>query len=219
MKSLSVILFLVMISSTVMASLSARKASLAKDLYEVLLTETEESFQADLKEGLVFKESSLTQYEAIVQELCQEFKAPTCPRVYFTSKESNQIAANYPNSVLQINKKSAQRLNKDEMTFILAHEFAHHFLAHSKLRIEKIADIVVENSIVVTEESTTLATAFLYPGVLEYHHQSERDADDFAFSYIAQKGLHINCSEMFKKILNGEQVSTDQHDLPTDRCR
>lgn len=217
MKLAAAIISIVFISSTVFAA--TFREALEKNLWDSLIAETDAVLAENLANGTVFKDASLAKYEKMIKTLCADFHDIQCMPVYFTKNTGLDIAAAYPNQVIQINKQAVADLSDDEVLFVLAHEYGHHHFKHSRNLVKLTAKFVYENGIVVTDEMTVLNSSFIFKGTVPYYHKVERQADDFAFKYLAKKHHTIDCEALFKKLLNGQKASTDMHDSPGERCR
>ena len=198
---------------------TAMQISLQKEIFGILISDTEEVHGEYKSKGIFYKNANLAKYQAIFADICANDKAQTCPPVYFTKRQEQGIASMYPNGVLALNEELMARLTLDEVSFILAHEFGHFHLAHSKRRIKVLAKAIVDNSIPLREPEQALAAAGFLSEVREIHHVYEREADAYGYAYIAKKGIAIDCLRLYHKIAGDEPVSTDKHDPIEERCR
>lgn len=198
---------------------SAMQISLQKEVYGILLSDTAEVQQEYRADGTFYTSDALAPYRSILKTICAEAARSDCPDITFTKRTLQGIAAMYPNGVLALNEELMARLTLDEATFILAHEFGHFHLAHSKRRIKVLAKAIVDNSIPLLEPEQALAAAGFLSEVREIHHVYEREADAYGYAYIAKKGIAIDCLRLYHKIAGDEPVSTDKHDPIEERCR
>ena len=198
---------------------SAMQISLQKEVYGILLSDTAEVHREYRVDGTFYTSDALRIYRSILNSICTDALQADCPEIVFTKRTLQGIAAMYPNGVLALNETLMARLNLDEATFILAHEYGHFHLAHSKRRMKVLAKAIVDNSIPLREPEQALGAAGFLPEVREIHHAYEREADAYGYAYIAKKGIVLDCLRMYHKIAGDEQVSTDKHDPIEERCR
>lgn len=197
---------------------TAMQVSLQKEIYDKLISDSDE-VQAEYKEnGRMYKSENLDKYKAIFAAICEQDKAQVCPEVWFTKRTEQGIASMYPNGVLVINEEIVGRINDSEATFLLAHEYAHYKFNHSRQRMTVIAKSVVDNAYMIREPEQALAYGFLFNGVKEAHYDYENQADAYGFAYVASKGIKFECEKMFLKISEGEPISNDKHDSVAKRC-
>ena len=124
----------------------------------------------------------------------------------------------YPNKVLVLNENDLAKLNKEEVTFILAHEFAHFYMNHSYIKSEEVARIVVHEGIHIIDVERLVPAAFMLPGMKDVHYKIEDQADIFATNYMKMKGYNINCENLFVK-LGSKTESNDTHKITKERCK
>ena len=198
---------------------SAMQISLQKEVYGILLSDTADVHREYRADGTFYTSDALRIYRSILNSICTDAVQANCPDIVFTKRTLQGIAAMYPNGVLALNEELMARLTLDEATFILAHEFGHFHLAHSKRRIKVLAKAIVDNSIPLLEPEQALAAAGFLSEVREIHHVYEREADAYGYAYIAKKGIAIDCLRLYHKIAGDEPVSTDKHDPIEERCR
>lgn len=197
---------------------TAMQISLQKEIYGLLISDSDE-VQAEYKEkGIMYKNEKLGTYKAIFADICARGKTESCPDVWFTKRTEQGIASMYPNGILVINEEIVGRIDLNEATFLLAHEYAHYKLNHSKQRMKVIAKSVVDNAYMIREPEQALAYAGFFNGVKEAHYDYENQADAYGFAYIVEKGVKIECDKMFLKIADGAVISNDQHDSVAKRC-
>ena len=188
-----------------------------KNVYSQLLDETSEQEKEYINGKVFYKDDNLNKYLIFVETLCKKYiNKKDCPNLYYTT--NNIVAAMYPNGTLVMNKEKMTLLNDNEYQFILAHEFAHWYYEHSKLRAKEIAKSVVNNGIFVSDVEKLLGVAFLLPGMSDVHKGFEKQADNFAFEYLKENNISINCKEMFKKLVKEDKISEDKHDSVDIRC-
>lgn len=197
---------------------TAMQMSLQKEIYGLLISDTDE-VQAEYKEkGIMYKSEKLEKYKTIFAAICEQDKASPCPEVWFTKRDAQGIAAMYPNGVLVINEDIVSRINDNEATFLLAHEYAHYKFNHSKQRMKVIAKSVVDNAYMIREPEQALQYGSFFNGVKEAHYDYENQADAYGFAYVMAKGIKIECEKMFLKIADGAVISNDKHDSVAKRC-
>lgn len=197
---------------------SAMQISLQKELYGILISDSDE-VQAEYKaKGTFYKNDQLAQYQKAFALVCERDNAAVCPEVFFTKRTEQGIASMYPNGVLVLNEELASRINGNEMAFLLSHEYAHYKFNHSKQRMVVIAKSVVDNGVMIRDPEQALAVAGFIPSVREAHYAYEGESDAYGFSYIAKYGIAIDCGKMFAKITGGEAISNDKHESVDKRC-
>ena len=197
---------------------TAMQISLQKEIYGILISDTDE-VQAEYKEkGVMYKNEKLDKYKAIMGAICLRDKAVACPEVYFTKRVQQGIASMYPNGVLVINEEIAARINDNEAAFLVAHEYAHYKFNHSKQRMTVIAKSVSDHGYMIREPEQALQYGSMFNGVREAHYDYENQADAYGFSYVEEKGFKIECEKMFSKIAGGAVISNDKHDSVSKRC-
>lgn len=196
----------------------AMQISLQKEVYGILISDTDE-VQAEYKQkGVMYRNDKLAKYQKMFDAICASDKAEVCPEIYFTTRTEQGIASMYPNGVLTINEEIARRINDNEATFLLAHEYAHYKYNHSKQRMKVVANAIVENAIMIREPEQALGAAGFLPGVREAHYMYEKEADAYGFAYVTQQGIKLECENMFLKIAGGDTISNDKHDSVAQRC-
>ena len=197
---------------------TAMQISLQKEIYGILISDTDE-VQTEYKEqGVMYKNDKLDKYKAILGAICERDRANVCPEVYFTKRVQQGIAAMYPNGVLVINEAIAARINDNEATFLVAHEYAHYKFNHSKQRMTVIAKSVADHGYMIREPEQALQYGSMFNGVKEAHYDYENQADAYGFAYVVEKGLKLECEKMFLKIADGAVISNDKHDSVAKRC-
>ena len=197
---------------------SAMEISLQKEIYGILISDSDE-VQAEYKEnGVMYTNEKLDVYKNILSSICEQDNAKVCPEVYFTKRMEQGIASMYPNGVLSINEAIIGRINDNEATFLLAHEYAHYKFNHSKQRMKVIAKSVADHGYMIREPEQALAYAGFFNGVKEAHYEYENQADAYGFAYLSAKGKKIECEKMFFKIAHGAVISNDKHDSVAKRC-
>lgn len=197
---------------------TAMQMSLQKEIYGILISDSDE-VQAEYKEkGIMYKSEKLDVYKTIFADICARDKAESCPEVWFTKRTESGIASMYPNGILVINEDIVGRITLNEATFLLAHEYAHYKFNHSKQRMKVIAKSVVDNAYMIREPEQALAYAGFFKGVKEAHYDYENQADAYGFAYVKEKGVKFECEKMFLKIADGAVISNDKHDSVAKRC-
>ena len=197
---------------------TAMQISLQKEIFGILISDTEEVHGEYKSKGIFYKNANLAKYQAIFADICANDKAQTCPPVYFTKRQEQGIASMYPNGVLAINESIIERIDDNGATFVLAHEYAHYKLSHSKQRMKVIAKSVVDNAYPIREPEQALAYGGMFEGVKNAHYDYEDQADAYGFAYVKSKGIVLDCNKMFAAIAGGEVVSNDKHDTVDKRC-
>lgn len=217
------------------------KNVMQKEIWSIILTDTFELQKEELKEGIIFKEYSdfnLLKYQEWMTEICVEEKTSSCPEVFFTKKTNIAVAAMYPNGKMYLNVKMlpltrdntkdkisnlfpevARGLTDDEIYFAVAHEMGHFVLQHSLKNTIFMADSIVENGFMVGDMEKIVAVSFMVPGMRDYHHKIEDEADQFAIKYMKKKNIKVDCLKMFEKMIGEEKVSTEQHAGTEERCK
>lgn len=196
----------------------AMQIALQKNLYEILISDTLE-IQAEYREKKSsYKNESLIPYEKILKEICDNYNAKKCPEVYLTDREGKGLASMGPTGILSLNEQMLKKININEATFIIAHEYAHYKLSHSKERMKVIAKSISDHAIMIREPEQALAISMMLPNVKEAHYKYENEADAYAFNYINNNKIKIDCEKMFLSILNGKVISTDNHESFEKRC-
>ncbi len=204
-----------------LVQINALKNAIQKEVWGVILMDTFELQQEELKEGIIFKEYkgfNASKYQNLMVDICVENKQKTCPEIYLTNKKNITVAAMYPNGKMYLNVNMLDRLSENEILFSIAHEMGHFVNNDSFRNTQKIADSIVDNTMIVTDVEKWARASFLLPGMRDFHHSIEDQADVFAIKYMNSRNLKINCNEMFSKMTNNEQVSTDQHATVDVRC-
>lgn len=202
--------------------LNYMKNAMQKEIWSIILTDTFELQQQELKEGIIFKEEgkhNVAKYQEWMTEICVEEKTPSCPEAYFTRKKNIPVASMYPNGKMYLNIDLIDRLNDDEVYFAIAHEMGHFVLQHSFKNTQFMANSIGDNGLMVADMEKWVAASFMIPGMREFHHKVEAEADQFAVKYIKKKNIKINCLAMFKRMIGDEKVSTDQHAGTEERCQ
>lgn len=193
------------------------KSRLQKNLYDLIISQSNEYLNEKVKDGSFSLNRQKDRYTKIMAELCDVQRTLHCPPTYFANKKEDQksvgIGSMYPNKVMVLYKELADQLSHVEISFIIAHEFAHFKYYHSVLRSYVLADAVVDGGFIVTEEENILGVAGFLPGIPEFHREMETQADVFAAKYLKSKGLTFDCDKMFEKLTMTEdqEVTTDQH--------
>lgn len=197
---------------------TAMQISLQKELYGILISDSNE-VQAEYKsQGIMYKSDKLAPYQQAFDLICERDKASPCPEVFFTKRTEQGIASMYPNGVLVLNEVLMSRINDKEAAYLLAHEYGHYKFNHSKQRMVVIAKSVVDNGIMIREPEQALGAAGFFPGVRDAHYAYENEADAYGFAYIKKHGMVIDCMKMFATIAGGEAISNDKHDSIEKRC-
>lgn len=197
---------------------TAMQIALQKEVFGILVSDSDEAQEGYRKEGIFYRNANMAQYQDIFTTICTRDGQVPCPEVYFTKRTEQGIASMYPNGVLVMNEADMGRINLNEATFILAHEFAHYKMSHSKQRSKVIAQSVVDNAIMIREPEQAVGTSMFLPGVKEAHYDYENQADAYGFAYVTKYGIKIDCTSMFLKIANGEVINNDKHDSVAKRC-
>lgn len=200
------------------AGATAMQISLQKEIYGIVLSDTQEAQNGYKDQGIMYQAPGLAKYQAIMQSICQHDGEAVCPPVYFTKRVEQGIAAMYPNGVLVLNDDMIKRITHDEAVFVLAHEYAHYKFAHTKQRMLVIAKSVVDNAYMIKEPEHALAYAGFFLGVKDAHYAYENQADAYGFDYIKAMGIQIDCNAMMQRIAGDEKVSTDKHSSISERC-
>lgn len=198
------------------------KGAMQKEIWSIILTDTFELQQEELKTAKIFKEDDkfkISKYQEWMTEICVEEKTSSCPEVFFTRKDNIQVASMYPNAKMYLNIDVLNRLTDDEVYFAVAHEMGHFVLQHSFKRTQAMAESIVENGFMVAEMEKMVAASFMIPGMRDFHHEVEAQADMFAVKYIKKKKIKIDCEKMFEKMINGGVVSTEKHAGTAQRCK
>ena len=133
------------------AGATAMQISLQKEIYGIVLSDTQEAQNGYKEQGIMYQAPGLAKYQAIMQSICQHDSEAGCPSVYFTKRVEQGIAAMYANGVLVLNDDMIKRITHDEAVFVLAHEYAHYKFAHTKQRMTVIAKSVVDNAYMIKE--------------------------------------------------------------------
>lgn len=197
---------------------TAMQISLQKEIYGILISDTDE-VQAEYKEkGIMYKSEKLKKYKTMLNAICTRDNARVCPEIYFTKRVEQGIASMYPNGVLVINEAIIGRIDDNEAMFLLAHEYAHYKFNHSKQRMTVIAKSVADHGYMIREPEQALQYGGMFNGVREAHYEYENQADAFGFSYVIANGTKIECEQMFLKIAGGSIISNDKHDSVAARC-
>lgn len=197
---------------------SAMQIALQKELYGILISDTDEVQSFYRKEKLSYKNDSMISYENILKEICKKDNAERCPEMYLTSREGKGVVSMGPTGILSLHEEMIKRIDMNEATFIIAHEYAHYKFNHSKQRMKVIAQSVSDHAIMIREPEQALDFSMFFPNVREAHYDYENQADIYGFNYIHSLNIKINCEEMFLKLLNGEIISTDKHETIAKRC-
>lgn len=200
------------------AGATAMQISLQKEIYGIVLSDTQEAQNGYKEQGIMYQAPGLAKYQAIMQSICQHDSEAGCPSVYFTKRVEQGIAAMYPNGVLVLNDNMIKRITHDEAVFVLAHEYAHYKFAHTKQRMTVIAKSVVDNAYMIKEPEDALAYSMFFLGVKDAHYAYEHQADAYAFDYIKAKNIQIDCNGMMQRIAGDVVVSTDKHSSISERC-
>lgn len=217
------------------------KNAMQKEIWSIILTDTFELQKEELKEGIIFKEYSdfnLLKYQEWMTEICVEEYTSSCPEVFFTKKDNITVAAMYPNGKMYLNVKMLpltkdntknklsnllpeleKDLTDDEIYFAIAHEMGHFVLQHSLKNTIFMADSIVENGFMVGDMEKIVAVSFMVPGMRDYHHKVEDEADQFAVKYMKKKKMKIDCLKMFEKMIGEDKISTEQHAGTEERCQ
>lgn len=196
---------------------TAMQKSLQKELYEIYVNDANEMTEKYLEDGTFYTNSHLQRYQSIFSHICKDYNVDKCPVIYFT-KTDIAGAAMYPNGTLAIEENSAQQMNDEEITFILAHEFSHFQDQDTYAKSKAMAKSVVENAVPILEPEQVIPISTMLPGVKEFHYKTEDKADMFAWHYLQKNNMNIDCLSMFKKVMHGETPSTDEHDTVQNRC-
>lgn len=195
-----------------------REYFLQKEYYDFIMSESDERIEKYIQEGIIYKKEDAKFFtiQHILEEIC-EYYQKKCVSLYLT-KEVIEAAAMYPNGVLVLNENVANKLNKDELTFLLAHEFGHYYYNHSLKKSHVFAHIIIEQGVFIIDVERTIKMAFALPGMKDSHHEIEQQADELAIDYLKNKNVKIDCYQFFDKVVAKEKVSTEQHKPIKDRC-
>lgn len=197
---------------------SAMQISLQKEIYGVLLSDTNEVHAEYKKEGLFYKNNNLLKYQTMLEEISRDDASSVVPELYFTKRTELGIAAMYPNGLLVLNEEDVSRIEGPEAVYLVAHEYAHFKFNHSKQRMKVIAKAVVDNAVMLREPEQALGIAMMLPEVKAAHYAYENEADAYSFKYISKKGIQIDCMTMFMRMANGAAINHDKHDAIEKRC-
>lgn len=200
------------------SQITAREEALQKEYYNTIVEETNEAAQKYIKEGQLYRLDSPSYYlaQSILDNLCIAHNTKCFP--FYITKEVTEAAAMYPNGILVMNERVVNSLNRSELTFILAHEFAHYYYKHSIKKSYFFAKTIVDNGIYILDVERVVKATFLLPGMKETHYLIEQEADDFAIEYLKYKNISIDCEAFFNKIIDKDKLSLDQHKSSSDRC-
>jgi Zn-dependent protease with chaperone function len=210
------------LTSEEVMQLNYMKNAMQKEIWRIVLTDTFELQQNELKQGIIFKEDNkhdILKYQEILTEICVEEKTSSCPEIFFTHKKNIPAASMYPNGKMYLNIDLIDKLSNDEIYFVIAHEMGHFVLQHSLKNTQFMANSIIDSGLMVADIDKLVAASFMIPGIKKFHYQIEAEADEFAIKYIKKKNIKINCITMFKKIIGDEKVSTEQHAGTEERCK
>ena len=195
-----------------------REYFLQKEYYEYIMFESNERIDKYIKEGLIYQknEAKFFTVQHLLTQICEHYQTKCVP-LYLT-QEVIEAAAMYPNGVLVLNENVFNKLNKDELTFLLAHEFGHYYYNHSLKKSHVFAHIIIEQGVFIIDVERTIKMAFALPGMKNSHHEIEQQADELAIDYLKSKNIKIDCYQFFDNIVAKEKVSTEQHKPIKERC-
>lgn len=197
---------------------SAMQISLQKELYEIIISDSDESVKKYEEEKVFYTNENLNQYKSILNAICLEENILRCPRIFFTTRERSGIMSMYPNGVLAINENFVKRITLDEANFSIAHEFAHYKFQHSRQRVKILAKAVADKALPLREPEQALVIAILIPEVQNAHYSYEDEADLYGINYIKRKNIKINCLQMFNNIVENNIISDEKHHPVEKRC-
>ena len=75
---------------------TAMQISLQKEIFGILISDTEEVHGEYKSKGIFYKNANLAKYQAIFSDICANDKAQTCPPVYFTKRQERRPGASWP---------------------------------------------------------------------------------------------------------------------------
>lgn len=191
--------------------------SLQKELYEIIVAQSEEYTKEDLDKGTLYQNEKSQQYQKIVNALCEKKNMTVCPTLYFT-KEKIIGGKMEPNGFMLVSEASMSKLSLEETKFVLYHETGHLYLQHAKKRMEELAWIVQQGSYVVMDPERLLPAQGFLPGMKEFRQQLEEEADKFSYHELQSQHIAFDCLAYFHKLTGNQTVSQEQHKSVAQRC-
>lgn len=213
-----IFLLLLLLPFIALAQMSARETALQQEYYQVVVSETNDYIAQYLSDKKIYEEHTPKYYlaQSIITSLCAQYNTKCFP--FYVTKEVVEAASMSPNGTLIINERVLNILDKDELTFILAHEYAHYYYEHSLKKSYFFAKTIIENGVHILDVERTIKMSSFLPGMREIHYEIEQEADDFAVYHLRNKNIVINCPQFFSKIIAENKLSLDQHKSSQERC-
>lgn len=181
-----------------------------------MIEDTNELIKDYESDNTVYMNDKLHRYIEVMQEVCENNKSVECPQLKFTSL--NIVGASmYPNGVLLLNENSMSRISYSQITFVLAQQF-HLFKTNAaKQRAQALAAYLSLLNIEASPQKA-LSIQSLVPELIVTRREIEKSAYLFAFDYIKNQNLHVDCMQMMEQLINDNEKFNDNLKAISERC-
>ena len=185
-------------------------------IYNQMIEDTNELIKDYESDNTVYMNDKLHRYIEVMQEVCENNKSVECPQLKFTSL--NIVGASmYPNGVLLLNENSMSRISYSQITFVLAQQF-HLFKTNAaKQRAQALAAYLSLLNIEASPQKA-LSIQSLVPELIVTRREIEKSAYLFAFDYIKNQNLHVDCMQMMEQLINDNEKFNDNLKAISERC-